>query len=115
MKKLFALFLLMGILIQCSTSPKISEIDQRKTLEAQYKVPTFSSMEIQDFAYEFIAYFNELEKAKKENNDTKLAELEIKLMNFNEKSREIGPKMTTEDVQKFTDWSTSLLKDSKFN
>lgn len=115
MKKYLFLFSLILISIQCGSAKMATEssteLSQRDSLETLYKVPTFSSQEIQDFAYDFIVYFEELKKAKEEDNDEKLAEIQSKTMIFNQKSQEIGPKMTTEDASKFTDWTTVLMKE----
>lgn len=108
----FILLLFFGIVsMPCFSQNTISDADQRKALEVQYEAPTFSSPEIQDFAYDFILYVEELKKFQKAEKPMSQGELEKMAMDFNAKSFEMKEKMTIEDTQKFTDWSTKIAID----
>lgn len=98
--------------IQCATHNQ-KKTEEKRQLETRYKVPIFSSTEIQDFAYETLLYFIDLEKEKEGKNKVNTEVIREKTAKFNEKAATVKGKMTVEDVKKFTDWTTQLTIELK--
>lgn len=107
-KRIGFLFLFAFLTIQCSSSKSISQQEARKKLEQKYKVPIFSSPEVQDYAYEFLVYIEEIAKNKKEKEGDYSRVFEEKSKEFIQKHQETSSKMTSEDIRKFVDWSTKI-------
>lgn len=70
------------------------------------EIPEFSNDEVQRFAEEYAAYFNEI----MENNDhpEKLNELMSQGVEWSKRTLEVMKKMTPEDKEKWTEWAAKL-------
>lgn len=113
MKKLLIISFIALFSIQCSTNR--SENSDRQTLETQYNVPEFSSDEVNDYAYEILLYFIDLEKEQKEGQEINKEDLAKKVIEFSEKPDSFAREMTTEDVQKLTQWVTQMMNNLILN
>ena len=71
-------------------------------------MPTFSNPEVQKFAEEYKAYFQEMVDASKAGDATKLQELTAKGVEFQKRAADFTQKMTTEESQKWVSWTNSL-------
>lgn len=110
MKKLILMLLPVLFLIGCSTQ-KTEQHNERQQLEIKYKMPTFSSAEVNDFGFEMLRYFLEINEIKKQEGEIDPETIQKKAMDFNEKAAAVKEKMTSEDSRKFTEWSTWLIKE----
>lgn len=75
---------------------------------ASTDIPTFSNAEVQKFATEYQAYFNQLMEAANAGDATKLQELTAQGVEWSKKASEWTQKMTAEDAQKWVDWASKL-------
>jgi 2-phospho-L-lactate guanylyltransferase (CobY/MobA/RfbA family) len=75
---------------------------------ASSDMPTFSNPEVQKFAEEYQAYYNQLMEAANSGDATKLQELTAQGIEWSKKASEWTQKMTAEDSQKWIDWSSKL-------
>lgn len=107
----FYLLLLGLILVNCA--PKPTPVSQRKLLEAEYQVPTFSNMEIQDNVYDFLLLFIETQSAVAKNETDESKKLDEKMLNLLEKFKQSSADFTPEDSRKLMEWSTQLLLKAK--
>lgn len=107
----FYLLLLGLILVNCA--PKSTAVSQRQLLEAEYQVPTFSNMEIQDNVYDFLLLFIETQSAVAKSETDESKKLNEKMLNLLEKFKQSSADFTPEDSRKLMEWSTQLLLKAK--
>lgn len=71
-------------------------------------IPQFSSEENQKFAEEYAQYFNEIMTASSNNETEQLHKLMNEGVEWSKKVQNQIKKMTAEDQQKWTEWSSKL-------
>lgn len=77
-------------------------------------IPTFSNPDLQKFANEYQGYYNQLMEAAKVGDQTKINELQAQGVEWSKKASEWMQKSTTEDSQKWVEW-TKKLQDAANN
>lgn len=128
MKKFFLAIAAVGIvsLASCKSEEKKVEdatadiIDQAaETAEEQAKIatdiavastdiPTFSNPDLQKFATDYQAYYNQLMEAANAGDQNKVNELMAQGVEWSKKVSEWNQKVSSEDSQKFTKWASQL-------
>ena len=71
-------------------------------------IPQFSSPEIQKFAEEYAAYYNDMMAASKSGDAAKIQELSAKSTEWAKKASDFTQKMTAEDAQKWVEWAQKI-------
>lgn len=130
MKKLFLAITVMGLVTVTSCKKEEAKVEDAteqatedatttaeetaeevdNTTAAVSDIPQFSSPEIQKFAEEYAAYFNEVTEASKSGDAAKIQELSAKSVEWTKKASEWTQKMTAEDAQKWVEWSQKIAQ-----
>lgn len=87
-------------------------LEEESNLEEAAKIatdiPQFSNEENQKFAQDYAQYFNEIMEASAKNDSEKLYLLMSEGVEWSKKAQSQMNKMTAEDKQKWTQWSSKL-------
>lgn len=87
-------------------------LEEESNLEEAAKIatdiPQFSNEENQKFAQDYAQYFNEIMEASAKNDSEKLHLLMSEGVEWSKKAQDQMNKMTAEDKQKWTQWSSKL-------
>lgn len=82
--------------------------DIKSAEQAAMEVPEFSDPEVQKFANEYAKYFEDLLKASRSGNMEKAEELTRQGIEWTKRASELTQKMSSEDSQKWTEWTNKL-------
>lgn len=87
-----------------SKKNETKELNQNSKIE----VPKFSNADVQKFADEYNQFYYEMIDATKTGDQTKMTDLQTRVVELAQRAGDITQKLTPEDKQKWADWAQEL-------